>query len=140
MNYLKFSLTVTLVLVFAGLASAQSCHTTKTEGAACCAAAKAEANATVDASLTTITFAVSGNCGMCQRTIETAAKSLTGVQQASWDADAQTITVSYDEASASVDTIKETIAAAGYDTAGVRASDEAYSALHGCCQYERVRL
>lgn len=86
---------------------------------------------------TSATFTVYGNCGMCKRTIEKAAKSVDGVQEATWDAEAQKVSVQFDESKAKVDAIKKAIAASGYDTDTFRAPDEAYNALHGCCQYER---
>lgn len=38
----------------------------------------------------------------------------------------------------SINTVSEKIAAAGHDTQFNKASEEVYSALPGCCQYERV--
>jgi mercuric ion binding protein len=150
MKYLKFGLMACMFLLFAATVSAQSCSGSKTK--ACCSAEKskacteagAEAGAArgteADATLTTASFKVLGNCGMCKRTIESAAASVTGVTTASWDQESKMITVSFDADVATVLQIHQTIAAAGYDTENVRAEDAAYSALHGCCQYERVRL
>ena len=40
-----------------------------------------------------------------------------------------------------VKTVKKSIVAVGHDTEGMKASDEAYNNLHGCCKYrdEEVR-
>ncbi len=84
----------------------------------------------------TETFDVSGNCGMCKSNIEKAAKSA-GASYASWDVDAKKLTVKYAK-NTSTAKIQQKIAAAGYDNAGAKASDEAYNKLHGCCQYERT--
>lgn len=86
---------------------------------------------------TTETFSVSGNCGMCKKTIEKAAKSA-GANKATWDADKQHITVTYNGKKTTRLKIQEAIAATGYDTEAVRASDEAYNQLHGCCKYDRI--
>lgn len=93
-----------------------------------------------DVNLEKVTFLVSGNCGMCKRTIEGAAISVVGVQSASWDQDAKVIAVEYAPEVTNLQLIKEGIAASGYDTEGVQATEEAYSSLPGCCQYERVKL
>lgn len=84
----------------------------------------------------TETIPVAGNCDMCKSTIEKAAKKA-GATQASWDAKAQALTVSYNSASSNAARIQQGIAAAGYDTRDFKASDEAYNKLHGCCKYER---
>ena len=85
----------------------------------------------------TATVRVSGVCGMCEKRIETAAHGK-GVKAAEWDADAQTLTVTYDAKKTSVEKIEARVATVGHDTEHVRASDAVYSKLHGCCQYERV--
>lgn len=83
------------------------------------------------------TFAVKGNCGMCEKTIEKAAKNVEGVTEADWDVKAKKITVTYDESKTNLDTIHKAIADTGYDTDKVKAKDEVYNKLHGCCKYER---
>jgi len=85
---------------------------------------------------TTAKIKVAGNCGMCKKNIETAAKSA-GASAASWDKAAKILTVSFD-ATSSANKIEEAVAAAGYDTEHQTASQEAYSKLDECCQYERV--
>ncbi len=79
---------------------------------------------------------VSGNCGMCKSKIEKAAKA-SGAQEAKWDADKKVLTVKYNSASTNAAKIQQAIAAVGYDTRDVKATDEAYNKLHGCCQYDR---
>lgn len=94
---------------------------------------------------TTVSFAqknktesipVSGNCGMCETKIEKAAKEA-GATSAQWVADKKILTVTYNTTSTNAAKIQEAVAKAGYDTRDVRATDEAYNKLHGCCQYER---
>ena len=84
----------------------------------------------------TETIPVSGNCGMCKSKIEKAAKS-TGVEEAKWDVDAKTLTVKYNSSTTNTAKIQQAVAAVGYDTRDVKASNEAYDKLHGCCKYDR---
>jgi len=82
-------------------------------------------------------FEVKGNCGMCEKTIEKAAKSVDGVTTADWDKETKIIEVSFDESKTSAHQVQMEIAKAGYDTEMHKASDEAYNNLHGCCKYDR---
>ncbi|MCY1636492.1 heavy-metal-associated domain-containing protein [Marinifilum sp. D737] len=82
-------------------------------------------------------FKVSGNCGMCEKTIEKAAKSVDGVSMADWDKKTKVIKVSFDTEKTSLDAIHKAIAKVGYDTEKVKAKDEVYNKLHSCCKYER---
>ena len=86
----------------------------------------------------TETLAVSGNCGMCKTSIEKAAKSA-GATTAEWNVDTKALTVSYASAKASLASIQQSVAAAGYDTRDVKAADAAYDKLHACCKYERTK-
>jgi mercuric ion binding protein len=80
-----------------------------------------------------------GNCGMCKKTIEKAAKSA-GAKTANWDAELQQLIVSYKSDKTSNFKIQQAVAESGYDTQNVTASDEAYNQLHGCCKYERKSI
>lgn len=84
----------------------------------------------------TETFAVNGNCGMCKSKIEKAAKDA-GAQEAKWDADSKTLTITYKSATTNTAKIQSKIAEAGYDNAGAKATNDAYNKLHACCQYNR---
>jgi periplasmic mercuric ion binding protein len=84
----------------------------------------------------TETFKVSGNCGMCKKKIEKAAKE-SGASYALWDVGTKILTVKYNSASVNTAKMQEKIAAVGYDNAGAKATDEAYNNLHGCCKYDR---
>lgn len=83
------------------------------------------------------TIPVSGNCEMCKKTIEKAAKS-GGATKAEWDVDAKILAVTYNSSSTNAAKIQQSIAAAGYDTRDVKANDKAYSKLPHCCQYDRA--
>ncbi len=87
----------------------------------------------------TESIAVAGNCGMCKAKIEKAAKEA-GAASADWNADSKMLTVKYKTASTNTARIQQKVAAAGYDTRDVKATDEAYDQLHGCCRYDRAVL
>lgn len=90
-----------------------------------------------DANLNHETFKVSGNCGMCEETIETAAKALEGVNEADWSQETKMIHVSFNSDKVKLAEIHKAIAKAGYDTELEKAIDEVYNGLPGCCQYTR---
>ena len=84
----------------------------------------------------TITFNVAGNCGLCKKRIETAAK-LPGVNAADWDVQTKQITITYDSNKTNNKDIQKAIAAVGHDTQDVKAADDVYEKLHECCLYDR---
>lgn len=86
---------------------------------------------------TTETVAVSGNCGMCKSSIEKAAKGA-GATSASWDKDAKQLKVTYKSGVTDLAKIQNAVAAVGYDTRDVKATDAAYDKLHACCKYDRA--
>lgn len=86
----------------------------------------------------TETFKVWGNCGMCQKTIETAA-SKKGEAKASWDKDTKIATLTFDSTKTNADAILKRIAYSGYDNVKFLAPDDAYSKLAECCQYDRPK-
>lgn len=79
---------------------------------------------------------VSGNCGMCKTTIEKAAKKA-GATAANWNVKTKTLTIKYSSSTTNAAKIQESIAAAGYDTRDLKATDAAYDKLPACCQYDR---
>ncbi len=91
----------------------------------------------VTPAIRTDTIQVLGNCGMCKKTIETAAASA-GTISADWNADTHQLTVTFDPSKTSVDAIEKAVALSGYDNAGYKAPDSAYNGLHACCQYDRT--
>lgn len=84
-------------------------------------------------------FKVYGNCGMCEKRIETAAKSVDGVTSADWDKETKMIKVVFDDSKTDVHKVHMAIAKVGHDTEMHKATDEAYNKLPGCCQYERSK-
>ena len=89
-----------------------------------------------DAGIATGTFQVSGNCGMCKKTIENAAL-INGVKTAQWNEKSKVLTVKYNRSKTTSDEVLRKVASAGYDNVRYVAPDQAYHRLHGCCQYER---
>lgn len=83
-----------------------------------------------------ISVKVSGNCEMCQATIEKSALAA-GAQSATWNADLQLLTFTLASQTEAL-TIEKAIAAAGYDTEHAQASESVYQSLPHCCQYDRV--
>lgn len=85
----------------------------------------------------TVTVSVSGNCGMCEKTIEQAA-FVKREASADWDERTQRATLTYDSTRTNADAILQRIAHAGYDNERYLAPDKTYAGLHGCCQYDRT--
>ncbi len=83
-----------------------------------------------------IQFKVNGNCDMCKARIEKAA-TVNGVKSAEWNEQTHFIIVKFMPSKTNKTAIQQHIAAAGYDTEDVTASDDAYQALPQCCQYTR---
>jgi len=82
-------------------------------------------------------FGVSGNCDLCKERIEKAAKSVDGVQNAIWDTKIKKISVTYMKSRTTLDTIQKAIAGAGHDAEKLKAPEEAYNQLPGCCLYRK---
>jgi len=77
-----------------------------------------------------------GECGMCKKKIENAAKNA-GAITAGWNEESKMLAVTYDRNKASTEKIEQAVAAAGYDTKDVTATVAAYSNLPECCHYQR---
>ena len=84
----------------------------------------------------TETLKVSGECGMCKKKIEKAAKEA-GATYALWSTNTKVLTIRYSSSSTNSAKIQRKIAGVGYDTPDFKTTDEAYNKLDACCQYER---
>jgi copper chaperone CopZ len=82
----------------------------------------------------TIEFQVSGVCGMCKDRIENGAL-IKGVKQAEYDRDKSQLKVIYRSDKVTEDEIHQAIADIGHDTDKVKAIEETYNKLPGCCAY-----
>jgi len=85
-----------------------------------------------------ISIGVRGNCGMCKTTIEKAALSVDGVEEASWSTATKILDIKTKSSLDSI-TIKihQAVSDSGYDTELISAMEDSYSSLPGCCQYNR---
>jgi copper chaperone CopZ len=99
-------------------------------------AISASAQKKVDPAQKKETLKVWGECGMCKKTIEKAAKD-SGATTASWNTDSKMLTVTYNNTKTSTQKIQQAVAAAGYDTRDLTADNAAYDKLHECCKYDR---
>lgn len=77
-----------------------------------------------------------GNCGMCEKNIETAAFQK-GVSKADWNVDTKMAILTFDASKTTADEVLRRIAAAGYDSDKYAAPDATFAKLRTCCQYER---
>jgi mercuric ion binding protein len=77
-----------------------------------------------------------GNCGMCQKHIEKAAKEA-GAAKATWNKDTHVLAVKYDATKTTNKQIQEFVAKAGYDTKDFTGNNLAYEKLDECCKYDR---
>ncbi|MCC6279462.1 MAG: heavy-metal-associated domain-containing protein [Saprospiraceae bacterium] len=98
---------------------------------------QAQAGLSADGTTMTTKFKVFGNCGMCKKRIEKAAK-IDGVTAADWDVDSKILTIIFDETKVKPSQVHRAVAAVGHDTEKVKADDAVYANLHECCQYERA--
>ena len=78
---------------------------------------------------------VDGVCLMCKERIEKACIKTKGVKSAVWNVDTHELKLIYDERKTNLQQIQENIVAVGHDTKELRATDEAYNAVHPCCKY-----
>ncbi|MBL7741134.1 MAG: carboxypeptidase-like regulatory domain-containing protein [Chitinophagaceae bacterium] len=83
---------------------------------------------------TTVSFKVQGNCSMCKKRIEDAAKEK-GVSSAIWNAQSKMLTLQYDPAIVFINKIHSKLAEAGHDTELAKADDNVYNKLPDCCLY-----
>ena len=82
---------------------------------------------------------VGGNCEMCKDRIETAVKSVSGVESANWETDTKMLHVNFNSSKTNSDEIQKAVAKVGHDTEKFKASDEVYSKLPECCLYDRFK-
>lgn len=80
---------------------------------------------------------VNGNCEQCQKRIQKAAYSVSGVKFAEWSIETHQLSLIINEEKATVFDVKKAIAKVGHDTDEVLATQEDYEKLHTCCLYQR---
>ena len=82
-----------------------------------------------------ISFEVDGKCEMCKARIEKAALGVKGVKYAIWDIPSHELSLIIDERKTDPMKIKSALVAVGHDTKELKATAEAYDAIHPCCKY-----
>ena len=82
----------------------------------------------------TLSFIVSGNCGMCEKIIESVQYEK-GVVASDWDKATKEIVVVYKPHKIREEEIHKFIAKKGYDTNLIKAENSDYEKLHFCCKY-----
>jgi periplasmic mercuric ion binding protein len=82
-------------------------------------------------------FEVNGNCEMCQKRIQKAALSVSGVKSVTWNIETHQLNLILNEEKSSILEVKKAIARVGHDSEDYKATDEEYKSLHGCCIYVR---
>lgn len=78
---------------------------------------------------------VNGVCSMCKVRIEKASLNTKGVKSANWDMKTHELRLIYDARKTNLKTIEKNIVAAGHDTKDLKANDDVYESINGCCQY-----
>jgi copper chaperone CopZ len=81
---------------------------------------------------------VKGECGMCEKRIEEAAKSVEGVSAADWNQKTKILKVSFDASKTSADKVQKAVAEVGHDTPLHKSKDDVYNKLPACCKYDRT--
>ena len=71
---------------------------------------------------------------MCETRIEKAL-DVPGVIMAEWDVETKKAKVAYKTKVISEEQIHQLIANVGHDTDKIKATDEVYANIHGCCKY-----
>lgn len=79
---------------------------------------------------------ISGNCDMCQSTIEKAGNRKNAAK-VSWNQTTKMATITYDSKKTNANEILKRIALAGYDNEQFLAPDGVYAKLPECCRYDR---
>ena len=85
-----------------------------------------------------VTFWVNGVCGMCEKRIESALINSPGVKFADWDIETLQVKVVYNSKKLSEQKLHEIVAGVGHDTQKVRAKEEDYAKVNGCCKYRTL--
>ena len=85
-------------------------------------------------------FEVDGVCEMCKMRIEKAALGVPGVKFANWDIPTKQLSLVVDERKTNSMAIKSALATAGHDTKELKATQEAYEAVHACCRYRDIDI
>lgn len=83
----------------------------------------------------TVLLNVAGKCGSCKKRIESAAESVEGVKDATWDKKKKVLKAVYEDTKTNDAAIRAAILKVGYDVDSTAGAQEAYDKLPECCQY-----
>lgn len=83
---------------------------------------------------TTVQLRVEGNCALCKKRIQEAAKGR-GVTTADWNMKTKMLSLTYDPKKTTEAKVQERIVGVGHDTELKKADDDVYEKLHSCCLY-----
>src|SRR5574344_1527800 len=78
---------------------------------------------------------VDGNCHVCKTLIESTVRGIDGVISTDWNIRARKLAVIYNDEKANIKEREEKIAASGFDTQHVKASNKDYYSLPESCRY-----
>lgn len=81
-----------------------------------------------------ICIKTSGTCDMCKVKIESALQKLDGVKSAYFNLANSTVKVNFDPSTINAAKLRECITMTGYDADELKANQQAYDALPGCCK------
>ncbi len=87
-----------------------------------------------------LTIFVDGVCGMCKDRIEAAAYTVDGVETANWNVEIKELKIEFNENNFNEIALHKAIADVGHDTKKIKATDEIYAKLHGCCKYRDAEV
>jgi periplasmic mercuric ion binding protein len=82
------------------------------------------------------TIKTTAQCEMCKKKIEGKVTAMDGVQKATLALGNKNLKVKYEPEKVSLEQIRKTIAALGYDADDVKANQEAYKKLPSCCKLD----
>ncbi|MFP4018041.1 MAG: heavy-metal-associated domain-containing protein [Bacteroidales bacterium] len=125
---LSTGIMLSLLVVFSFAANAQ-CEASKDKKSG------EKVAAVADKDLEKSSFKVDGVCGMCENRIEKAAKNVDGVKKADWSKESHMLTIHYKKDKVEMKDVHKKIAEAGHDTSEMKADDDTYASLPGCCKY-----
>jgi hypothetical protein len=79
-------------------------------------------------------FKVYGVCGMCEERIEKAYDQA-GIVYAEWEQETNVLRLAYKAKKWTEEQLFQVAADVGHDTDAIKATDEVYANIHGCCRY-----
>ena len=75
---------------------------------------------------------------MCEKRIETALLNTPGVRFADWSTETHQVKVAFNSKRLTEQRLHEVVASVGHDTKKLRAKDEDYAKVPGCCKYRTL--